>query len=86
MGRTPSGPEGQGTGFLQIQAGSETTAASSDLFFVFGRRVVGLGTLDVAALLDQVAHLVWWDRQLALRAGVQGGGDQEVVGSPIPLR
>ena len=63
--------------------GSGGPGQGSDFFL--GRRIVGLGALDVAALLDQVADLVRRDRELALRAGVQGGGDQEVVRSPIPL-
>jgi hypothetical protein len=57
----------------------------SDFLFFLGHRIMRLGTLDVAAFLDQVADLVRWDRQLALRTGVQGGGDQEVVSSPIPF-
>jgi hypothetical protein len=56
-----------------------------DFLFFLGRRIVRLRSLDVAAFLDQVADFVRRDRKLALRAGVQGGGDQEVVGSPIPL-
>src|SRR5262245_46679261 len=47
---------------------------------------MGLAPLDVAALLDEVADLVRGDRQLALRADVQGGGDQEVVAPTLSFR
>jgi hypothetical protein len=47
---------------------------------------MGLAPLDVAALLDQVADLVRGDGQLALRADVQGGGDQEVVAPTLSFR
>src|SRR4051812_1444270 len=53
--------------------------------FFFGHGVVRLAPLDVAALLDQVADLVGRDRELTLRADVQGDGDQRVVAPPHSL-
>ena len=55
------------------------------LTFFFGHRIVRLAPLHVAAFLDQVAHLVGRDGQLALRADVQGGSDQKVVAPPHSL-
>ena len=54
--------------------------------FFLGRRIVRLAALDVAALLDEVADLVGRDGELALRANVQSGRDQEVVAPPLVLR
>ncbi len=44
-----------------------------------------LAALDVAAFLNEVADLVRRHGQLALRADVQGGRDQEIVASSIPF-
>src|SRR5262249_40041536 len=56
------------------------------LLFLPGRRIVRLTPLHVAALLDEVAHLVGRHGQLALRTDIQGRSDQEVVAPPHPLR
>jgi hypothetical protein len=54
--------------------------------FLLGQRVVRFAALDIAAFLNQVAHLVGRYGQLALRADIQCGREQEVVTPPHSLR
>jgi len=44
-----------------------------------------LAALNVAALTDQLAHLMRRDGQFALRADIQGWGDQEIVAPSHPF-
>jgi hypothetical protein len=55
----------------------------SDL--LFGRRVMRLAPLHVAALLHQVAYFVRWHSELALGADVEGRSDQKVVAPSLAL-
>src|SRR5437763_1056241 len=57
----------------------------SAFLFALGQRVVRLAALHVAALFNEVAHLVRGDRQLTLRANVQSRRGQCVVTSSHAL-